>query len=609
MAAPDFRVHESADKFRTLTCLQGKQGSDPLLDEIQREVEATSVLEAMKSYIDQLHGKLDNNARPFQKIARLFEAGITPDRVEGHHDGVAIGLRTGDEHGLLASYGNFMGLLWSAAVGPVAPWVGKSFDTVDANILKRYTDGTVGNEAPAYLGINHFNRLPESAFNHFTYSVLTFWMHLKDAPQEERELYGHDRDGGLFIARRAPSVYSGTPREVFQLNYRWRNLGNAPPFTYLIDELVVIADGVYLGQLLFSTSHMLGHFDPALPNAGYHYQHFGYFLLIDDTWAAETRRVFSNIEAGRIAQAIAPATESRLSRAGLQVAASVPARFTTLTLADPVDGNCNDGLFQEVQRDMSQQPTVLHLLKSYSDELMKRSDNLSPYFAKLGELFNRAVAPREVRGYYRGALISFHTEGYYRFFNMSTLDVGWQLGKFFSPWTGKTFQDITPAQLSEFTGGAEKGAAPTFWGTNTQSFKSSKEKFIRRLMDLAGVWQEDVPAAEAQQYGYDAKSFFFIARQGISINAENKGKKVFQFNYRWPKLRTFPPDNYCIDELVMLADGLYLGQLIYATALLKKYDPLEDSATYKYRLFGYFLLLDEAWQRKRLEIGLDPYNT
>ncbi|MGH9463552.1 MAG: hypothetical protein ACRD1X_20300, partial [Vicinamibacteria bacterium] len=98
------------DKFRTLTCLKDNRGKDPVLDELQREVKAGSLLGVMKSYIDELHGELDNNARPFLRISRLFEAGVTPTKVEGHHDGVAIGLRTGDQEGLLTSYGNFMGL-------------------------------------------------------------------------------------------------------------------------------------------------------------------------------------------------------------------------------------------------------------------------------------------------------------------------------------------------------------------------------------------------------------------------------------------------------------------------------------------------------------------
>ncbi len=607
MSASDIRMPEKRNKFNTVTCLEGKQDIDPLLDELQREVEETSLLEAMRSCIDELHGVLDNNARPFQKVARLFDQGITPTRVEGHHDGVAIGLRTGDEKGLLASYGNFMGALWSTAIGPVAPWVGKSFDVVDADIIQRYTDGFERADTPTYLGTNHFNRLDESVINQFSFSLLTCWMHLKEAPREERELYGHDRDGGLFIARKAHSVNAGTDREVFQLNYRWANLGNPPPFTYLIDELVGIADGVYLGQLLFATGRLIGRFDPNLPAGAYHYQHFGYFLLMDDTWAAETRRVFRHIEPGRVT--VLPAGERAAPiRVVPPAVPSKPSKFTTLALAEPADGNCNDALFRQVQEDLARFDTILDLLKFYSAELMESFDNRSPYFLKLLEIFNRGLGPEQVRGYYRGALISFHSEGFYRLFNVNTLDVAWKLGRFFSPWTGKTFEDITPERLAELTDGFEKGDVPTFWGTNTLSFKTAKEKFVRQMMKLAGVPSEAVPAEESRSYGYDLKSFFFIAHQASSINEDNRGKKIFQFNYRWPKLKTFPPDNYCIDELVMIAEGLYLGQLIYATELLKKYAPREAPASYKYRLFGYFLLMDEDWHKRRLEIGFDPYN-
>ncbi len=307
-----------------------------------------------------------------------------------------------------------------------------------------------------------------------------------------------------------------------------------------------------------------------------------------------------------------------MSRAGASVTAGPsgsaqkafsvsPPKFTTLTFADPVDGNCEDSVLAEVREDLKRHETVLDLLKTYSDQLMKDFDNRSPYFLKLHELFNRGVGPEEVRGFFRGAVISFHAEGFSRFFNVNTLNVGWQLGRYFTPWTGKTFEPISPERLKDITGGIEQGAVPTFWGTNTQSFKTVKQKMVRAMMKTAGIWMEDVPAEEARKFGYDVKCFFFIARQGASVNPENRGKKVFLFNYRWPNLRTFPPDHYCIDELVQIADGLYLGQLNYATELLKKYDPLEDPSTYKYRLFGYFLLMDEEWHRRRLAIGLDPY--
>lgn len=595
------------NKLKTLTCLAGKQGTDPLLDEIQREVESTSVLDAMKSYISALHGKLDNNARPFKQLAALFAAGITPARVEGHHDGVALGIRTGDEPGLLASYGNFMGMFWSTAIGPVSPWVGKSFGTTDPETIRRYSGGFEHGETPTYIGINHFNRLEESVMNRLSLSALTFWMGLKEVTPEEKELYGHDRDGGLFLARKAHSVYSGTDREVFTLNYRWSNLSNLPPFRYLIDELVEIADGVYLGQLLLATQHLLSHYDPSRPPDEYHYQHFGYFLLMDDSWAAETRRVFPHIEPGRITSTPRPSGPIAVPSAGRAVSPST-SKYTTLTLADPLDGNCNDVLFQEIRAELSHYPTILDLLKFYSTELMEHYDNSSPYFLKLRELFNRGQGPEQVRGYLRGALVSFHAEGFYKLFDLNTLDVAWKVGRLFTPWTGKTFEDIAADRLAELTDGFEKGTVPTFWGSNTVSLRTVKQKFVGKLMNLAGMWSEPVPKEESLKYGYDRKSFFFIAHQARSINDENRGKKVFQFNYRWPGLRTFPPDNYCIDELVMLADGLYLGQLIYSTEMFAKYDPARDPSAYTYRVFGYFLLMDKDWQKRRLEIGFDPYD-
>jgi hypothetical protein len=82
----------------------------------------------------------------------------------------------------------------------------------------------------------------------------------------------------------------------------------------------------------------------------------------------------------------------------------------------------------------------------------------------------------------------------------------------------------------------------------------------------------------------------------------------YQFNYRWPKLRIIPPDRFCIDELVQIADGLYLGQLMYATDWVKPYDPRQPPAAYRYGMFGYFLLMEEDWHQLRLRLGFDLDN-
>lgn len=54
-------------------------------------------------------------------------------------------------------------------------------------------------------------------------------------------------------------------KAVYQLNYRWPDLGPVYPMTRLIDEIVRIDEGIYLGQLVFAMQHYsLGTF--ALPN-------------------------------------------------------------------------------------------------------------------------------------------------------------------------------------------------------------------------------------------------------------------------------------------------------------------------------------------------------
>ncbi len=48
-----------------------------------------------------------------------------------------------------------------------------------------------------------------------------------------------------------------------------------------------------------------------------------------------------------------------------------------------------------------------------------------------------------------------------------------------------------------------------------------------------------------------------------------------------------------------------MGQLIYATNILEKYDPAKSSSLYDYRNFGYFLLMDDDWYARKIEIGFD----
>jgi hypothetical protein len=88
-------------------------------------------------------------------------------------------------------------------------------------------------------------------------------------------------------------------------------------------------------------------------------------------------------------------------------------------------------------------------------------------------------------------------------------------------------------------------------------------------------------------------------------NGEKNKKKVFQFHYRYPLIGGPLPIGTCLDELVEIAEGLFLGQLIYSTVPLEPFHTSVDPAAYKYQLFGYFLLLDNTWERHRQAIGLD----
>jgi hypothetical protein len=88
-------------------------------------------------------------------------------------------------------------------------------------------------------------------------------------------------------------------------------------------------------------------------------------------------------------------------------------------------------------------------------------------------------------------------------------------------------------------------------------------------------------------------------------NGPSEEKKVFQFHYRYPMIGGPVPIGACLDEIVEIAQGLFLGQLIYSTKIREPYHSSVDPVEYAYQLFGYFLLLDNDWEYHRQAIGLD----
>jgi hypothetical protein len=591
----------SRETLTTFTCLAGVDDDD-LIKQIKNDVSgAASILEVFKTYMAELKGSFNNDALPFRKMARLFELGATPDRMPGHHYGIAPGLRTGDLTGVAADYGNAMGFIWGSVIGDATPWVGKTMTAMTAEDRASVIGDSLPNDVPVFRGINHFRAIEHAPLNIALTDVLTFMWHLKDASEAERLHYGYDRNGGHFAGHRARSFYAGTPRDVFRLNYRNHALGNHWPLMYLVDELVEIASGLYLGQVMFATDHLLERFDPNAPAERYRYQHFGYFLLFREWWHPEAKRLFPHLDI--------PDADITTQTVGDVPRSTLRPKFTTLTLAPPGDGNVDAAALAEVKADLTQAGTVIDLLKSYSNALQQELDTKSPVFGKLQALFNAGIGPARMEGFFRGALVSWQVDGLLAAARVNGIEVAWQAARHFSPWTGKRFDPVDKARLATLTDGWEKAEVETFYCANTLVFRTAKQRFVRAVAEAAHAPLEDATPEERRLYGYDAKTFFFIGKQAPSIYPPNAGKKVFQFNYRWKALHNPVPDRFCIDEIVQIAEGLYLGQVFYSMNWLEPWNPATEIAKYKYGLFEYFLIMDEEWHARRLKIGYDLENT
>lgn len=596
------------DERSTLPCLDAAAPDDALAAEIRDDLAREgTVLLLMKRYMTELRGSKDNDAPPLRKLAKLFELGTAPATIAGHHYGVTLGLRSGDLDDDVADVANLLGWVWGVAIGASCPWVGKSFIAMADGDRRQVTGSWIPDDVPVLRGINHFNVIEHAPINLAGNALLNFMWQLDDAPADEQLRYGHERNGGHFVAYRAPSVWPGTPREVLCLNYRFAALGNHVPLPYLIDEVVEIAEGMYLGQLLFATRQLFRRHDPGAPPASSRYQHFGYFLLFDQVFNEEARRLFPHLEmplAAITTHVRAAAAAGPAPRPGPRVAD----KFTTLTLDEPLAGSADAKQLELLRRDIREAGSILHVFKSYNEALRHTPRTDSPIFAKLAALFRAGIAPTRMAGFHHGALVSWLGQGLLGAFDVNSLNIAWQVCRPFSPWTGKRFDPIDAARLRELTDGHETDAAHTQLGANTVVFRTAREHAVHVMMKAMHLWVDDADEAERREHGYHAKTFFFIGKPAASIGPDNHGKPLYQFNYRWKALRNPPPDFLCIDELVRIADGLYLGQVYYATRPLPAWDPATDPAAYRYQLFEYFLLMDAEWQARRLRIGYDLDN-
>ncbi len=149
-------------------------------------------------------------------------------------------------------------------------------------------------------------------------------------------------------------------------------------------------------------------------------------------------------------------------------------------------------------------------------------------------------------------------------------------------------------------------------GSNMQGERIRAADPLLRMIDMnyrvPDPVLQSVSQAGPSPFARQGYLFLGVADQESILpmnNAATKKKKVFQLHYRYPMVGGPAPVGLCLDELVEIADGLFLGQLIYATALDVPFHSSVDPVEYHYQLFGYFLLLDDAWEHHRKAINLD----
>ncbi len=553
-------------------------------------------LKLMKRYADILnektsHGEID------EKLDRLFLCGKTPQTLDGYYHGITISLKTGtDIYSIFDDIRKKLNIkeefdpiqvFYGRLISKTSPWAGKNFKKLAYKKLSELTGNFYKEGDTAYLGINSFRKENKGFVNNLSGQVLSAVMEMEGVPGPEKKqqswIYAK---GGLFVASRRESVdaaHSG--KEVMALNYRWKELGNVFPNKLLVDEIVQIADGLYLGKLYYATAlqYISPDYDPAVSNEDYKYRNFGYFLLMDDTWLHEKNMLFPDLT--------------------YELADDLPQKFSTFHFTESAEGRA-------IQESLGEGKTILHHLQALSKGVKEGTESEEKYFSEMHKLFMCGQRPDGIQGFFHGGVVAFKSSGFLKKLETNILNDIWPKVRPFSPWTGKTYTNTTVEEIKKYIGsdaGYYEGKEPIILGTNTYrkdlDITLPATTFIEHL-DKTGMVVE-YPSDEEKSKDIYVKSFYFIANYEKSINPENKGREVLQFNYRWPEFHTMAPDHLCIDELIRIADGLYLGQLLYSTAPEIKYDPQQDPSVYKYELFGYFMLLDDEWQAIKEFIRFD----
>jgi hypothetical protein len=583
---------------RAFTFVESCNREDPLLQEILREdmKGKKSPLELIHYYAEILntgksHGKIG------EKLDTLFLCGRPPGDMDGYYHGVTISLKTGlDICTVLDDARRKLGIkedpdilqaLYGRVFSKTSPWAGKSFKKIDQKRLGELTGSLKESKEMAYLGINSFRQGNKNIVNNLSNYLLAAVIDMESLPKPEsrQRSWIHAR-GGLFIAQKALSVDPEHPeKEVTALNYRWASLSNRFPNRLLIDEIVEISEGLYLGKLYYATAqeYLFEKYSPKVQEKDYKYKNFGYFVLMDDTWLHEKNKLFPDLT--------------------YTMADDPDEKFTRFTFIE-----CPES--EAIQEALGDRTTILHYLQDIYKGIQKGPSFQDKYFDELHKIFMCGERPDGINGFFHGGVVSFKNAGFLKKFDRSVLNDLYPAVRPFSPWSGKTFTRTTVDDIKTYIGDNARyyeGVEPVILGTNIYRKDLDRSlpvtAFIEHL-DKIGMVVE-YPDEEERRKEIHVKSFYFIAANGKSFNPENKGKELLQFNYRWPEFHTMPPDHLCFDEVVRIAHGLYLGQLVYSTRPEIPYDPKRDPAVYKYENFGYFMLMDDDWHAVREFILFD----
>ena len=361
----------------------------------------------------------------------------------------------------------WMATLWNLTFADSGLWMGKTFEPVSRETVAEKTgndpDTLAAYDLNTKIGRNFFREPPDpGVIEGLGLPVLTRAWNLMERPTDlaasgypgtlvidnlkKEEAIPYTMTGGIFLAQPGSSVVKEMRQKpVYQLNYRWPMLGPVYPMTRLIDELVQIDDGIYLGQLVMATRHYsLGPlpsdlfgtheaqwnigpaYRPAGENPDYGYQNNGFFLMIDPRHA---RRAYADDAFPHLRPrpgesgyrqlgydrptATPPARRPPPSAGpvtdwadGWQSDPTLARKFTTFCL-EP-SPNHDDTDVRELRRP---DESILQMLMRIQQEISRQSglDDHLRHFEKLNRLFRSGVAPRVANGLFQGQGQGFNT--------------------------------------------------------------------------------------------------------------------------------------------------------------------------------------------------------